>query len=287
MIIAKTVEEVRDAIRQVRRQGQRIGLVPTMGALHAGHYSLMGAAKADCPFVAVSIFVNPAQFGPNEDLAKYPRTLEADLAGCREHGVSLVFTPESAAMYAPDAATSIHVARLSEHLCGASRKGHFDGVCIVVAKLFNIVLPDKAYFGAKDYQQASVIGRMVRDLDMPLEIVVCPIIREADGLAMSSRNRYLSPQERQQALALIGSLHLADKLAKAGQRESKALIGAMRQHIATAAPLGQIDYIEVMDPDSLSPTDRLDGPVVIALAVKFSSARLIDNMRIDPTRLGG
>ena len=249
-----------------------------MGALHAGHYSLLAAARGECGFVAVSIFVNPTQFGPNEDFSKYPRTLESDLEGCRRHGADLAFTPSVEEMYPPGAASSVHVARLGEHLCGASRPGHFDGVCTVVAKLFNIVLPDIAYFGAKDFQQAAIVRKMAGDLDMPPRIVVCPTVREGDGLAMSSRNRRLSPEERAQAPALYEALRLAAERAAAGEASAAALAQAAADHIRRRAPLGRIDYIQVVDAENLAPVERLDRPAVMALAVRFPSARLIDNL---------
>jgi pantoate--beta-alanine ligase len=310
MITAKTIAEVRQAVAAARKQGQVIGLVPTMGALHEGHMSLVDAARRQCGFVGVSIFVNPTQFGPDEDLSKYPRPLENDLALCQAHGVDLVFVPEVkemyscggtgfqpvpkgtgykpvppqkvAEMYPPGSLTRIHVDRLTEGLCGASRPGHFDGVCTVVAKLFNIFQPDAAYFGQKDYQQAAVIRRMTADLDLPLRIEVCPTVRENDALAMSSRNAYLGREERQQAAALSESLRLAADLVGQGRRAAQELKAAMREHLARRAPLGRIEYIEIVDPDRLTPLQEVEAPAVAALAVKFPSARLIDNMTLRP-----
>jgi len=287
MIVVKTIQEIRAAVAQARAEGQgRIGLVPTMGALHAGHFSLVQAARRECGFVVVSIFVNPTQFGPNEDLSKYPRPVEKDLAGCREHGADAVFLPEVAEMYGQGSPTTVHVARLTERLCGASRPGHFDGVCTVVTKLFHIVGADVAYFGAKDYQQATVIRRMVADLNQPVEVKLCPTLRESDGLAMSSRNVYLTPGERRQATALIESLRLAEKLIRQGERGGAKVIEAVRRHVAQNAPLGAIDYVEIVDPEALSPVETIAAPVVVALAVTFPSARLIDNMRVDVPRRG-
>ena len=232
--------------------------------------------------VVATIFVNPTQFGPNEDLSKYPRTLDEDLEGCRRHAASAVFVPEVATMYASAARTSVHVAELTAHLCGASRPGHFDGVCTVVTKLFHIVSPDAAFFGQKDYQQAKVIGRMAADLDMPIRVVVCPIVRESDGLAMSSRNRYLSPPQRAQAVALWQALRLAGQQAAAGTTAVRDLERAMRDYLADKAPLGVIDYIEFVHPETLVRVEHVTGPTAALLAVKFPSARLIDNMLIDP-----
>jgi len=302
MITAKTIAEVRQAVAAARKQGQAIGLVPTMGALHEGHMSLVDAARRQCGFVGVSIFVNPTQFGPDEDLSKYPRPLENDLALCQAHGVDLVFAPEVKEMYplgstgvppvTPDGltklhrrdacATSVHVDGLTDGLCGASRPGHFDGVCTVVAKLFNIFQPDAAYFGQKDYQQAAVIRRMTADLDLPLRIEVCPTVRENDALAMSSRNAYLGREERRQAAALSESLRLAADLVGQGRRQVQEIKAAMREHLARRAPLGRIEYIEIVDPDRLTPVQEVEAPAVAALAVKFPSARLIDNMILRP-----
>lgn len=282
MITAKTIAQVRQAVAEARRQGKTIGLVPTMGALHAGHLSLVNAAGRQCGFVGVSIFVNPTQFGPSEDLSKYPRPLEKDLELCQAHGVDLVFVPEAGEMYPSGSTTSVHVKGLTEGLCGAARPGHFDGVCTVVTKLFNIFQPDAAFFGQKDYQQAAVIRRMTADLDLPLRIEVCPIVRENDGLAMSSRNAYLSQEERSQAAALSESLRLAANLLVQGRRQARELKAAIREHLARRAPLGQIDYVEIVDPDLLTPVQEVEAPAVAALAVRFPSARLIDNMTLRP-----
>ncbi len=283
MKVARTIAEIRAAVADARAAGaKRVGLVPTMGALHDGHFSLIDAAGRDCDFVVVSIFVNPTQFGPEEDLDEYPRTLEVDLAACESRGVGAVFAPSVQEVYPKGALATVHVAGLSEVLCGAHRPGHFDGVCTVVAKLFDIVAPDVAYFGAKDYQQAMIIRRMVRDLDMPLRIEVCPTIREADGLAISSRNARLSERGRAEAPALIESLRLAERMVAAGETNAAAITQAMRRLLAEKAPQGKIDYVEIVDPEGLGSVEELQGPVVAALAVRLPSARLIDNLALTP-----
>lgn len=280
MFIAKTIAQMREVVANARHVFgcRRVGFVPTMGALHAGHFSLIDAARRDCDFVVVSIFVNPMQFGPSEDLSRYPRPLEADLAGCREHKADAVFLPDAAEMYPPGSLTTIHVAKLTVYLCGANRPGHFDGVATVVTKLFNIVQPDVSYFGSKDYQQVAMIRRMVDDLSIPVRVEVCPTVREPDGLAMSSRNAYLAPAQRRQAVALVESLQRARDMMADGESRSAEVIGMMRRYIAERAPLGQVDYIEIVKPDTLESVREIVGPVVVALAVKFPSARLIDNM---------
>ena len=283
MKVAGTIDEIRSAVAEARRAGSRtVGLVPTMGALHEGHYSLIDAAKEGCDFVVVSIFVNPTQFGPGEDLEAYPRPLEADLAGCRARGVDAAFVPQVEEMCPPGAVTTVHVAKLTDRLCGASRPGHFDGVCTVVAKLFNIVAPDVAYFGAKDYQQAVVVRRMVRDLGMPVRIDVCPTVREADGLAVSSRNVRLSAEERAEAVALAESLRLAQKMVEAGTRGAAEVLEAMRRHLDERAPCGRVDYVQVVDSESLQDVEEIAASVVAAVAVRFASVRLIDNMVLTP-----
>ncbi|HOF17994.1 MAG TPA: pantoate--beta-alanine ligase [Phycisphaerae bacterium] len=281
MNLAKTIEEVRQAVREARQAGKCVALVPTMGALHAGHMSLIDTAKGACDFVAVSIFVNPTQFGPGEDLAAYPRTPEEDLAACEERGVDLVFLPDVKTMYGAGGLTTVSVAHLPDTLCGRTRPGHFAGVCTVVAKLFNIVQPDRAFFGAKDYQQAAIIRRMTSDLNFPIEIVVCPTVRESDGLAMSSRNRNLSPAERKQAVALSQSLQLARQLIEESRPPAAEVIQAMKEYLAETAPDGEVDYLQIVDPRDLSDVAATDKPVLVAMAVKFSRARLIDNMLVD------
>ncbi|HAU39127.1 MAG TPA: pantoate--beta-alanine ligase [Phycisphaerales bacterium] len=281
MNLARTIEEVRQEVREARQAGKCVALVPTMGALHAGHMSLIDTAKGACDFVAVSIFVNPTQFGPGEDLDAYPRTPEEDFAACEERGVDLVFLPDVKTMYGGGGLTTVSVARLGETLCGRARPGHFAGVCTVVAKLFHIVQPDRAFFGAKDYQQAAIIRRMTADLNFPIEIVVCPTVRESDGLAMSSRNRNLSPEERRQAVALSQSLQLARQLIEESRPPAAEIIQAMKEYLAETAPDGEVDYLQIVDPRDLSDVAATDKPVLVALAVKFSRARLIDNMLVD------
>lgn len=276
MIIARSVEEVRAAVAAWKEQGLSVGLVPTMGYLHEGHESLMLAARRENDRVAVSIFVNPTQFGPNEDLANYPRDMEHDLARCEALGVALVFTPESAAIYPPGFATSVAVSGLTDGLCGRSRPTHFQGVCTVVCKLFNIVCPDRAYFGQKDAQQLAVIRRMARDLNMRVGVVGCPIVREPDGLAKSSRNAYLTPEGRRAALVLSRAVRKAEALAASGVRGSAEIILAMRE-LFDAEPLTRVDYIEVVDAQTLQPVDALGKETLVAVAAVVGKSRLIDN----------
>lgn len=251
-----------------------------MGALHEGHRSLIRAARAECDEVVVSIFVNPTQFGPGEDFERYPRPIEADLEACRQEGATAVFCPAASEMYPEGARTTVRVAGLTEGLCGAHRPGHFEGVTTIVTKLFNLVAPDRAYFGQKDYQQSVVIRRMVRDLLWPLEIVVCPTVREPDGLALSSRNAYLSPAEREQALSLSRALFWARDEILRGVRDTAALIAGMRERIEAAGPCS-IDYIEIVDADELTPMPVARGRCVLALAVRIGQTRLIDNVLVD------
>jgi pantoate--beta-alanine ligase len=283
MQVTRDIPSTRAAIAVARRAGQRIGFVPTMGALHAGHLSLVEVARRDGVFVVASIFVNPTQFGPDEDYERYPRDTAGDLQRCADAGVALVFMPAVADMYRPDAVTAVHVAKLTETLCGPWRPGHFDGVATVVAKLFNIVQPDRAYFGRKDAQQLAIIRRMTRDLDLPVEIVGCPTVREPDGLAMSSRNAYLSADERRQALVLHRALCAARERIHGGERAAQVVTEQMRQIVNAGQPAG-IDYISVVDPDTLQPVVQIAGPVLVALAVRIGHTRLIDNLTID---LGG
>jgi len=272
-----------DALTQALKahRGQSIGFVPTMGFLHEGHLSLMRQARKENDIVVVSIFVNPTQFGPNEDLDRYPRDPEGDLAKCKSVGVDFVWMPNTASMYAADHSTTVQVRDLTEHLCGASRPGHFDGVTTIVSKLFHRVRPDRAYFGQKDYQQLAVIRRMVRDLDMPVEIVGLPIVRDADGLALSSRNKYLSPAHRQDALLLSKALERSQTLWQQGERDAQKLIQELRQTIE-AGEHTRVDYIELVDADTLRPlTDAPSEHPVAALAVFVGETRLIDNARLD------
>ena len=279
--LAATVKEVRETVARARKQGRTIGLVPTMGALHRGHVSLIEASKRDGHWTVVSIYVNPTQFGPSEDFAKYPRTLETDRAACRAAGADLIFVPQNNEMYLPGDQTRVIPGALAETMCGLSRPGHFDGVCTVVAKLFNIVQPDAAYFGQKDAQQALIIQRMVRDLHMPLKIVVCPLIREPDGLAMSSRNARLDAEQRRQALCLYKALCRGRDELKAGMSSIGRVIAAMRATIAeTSAAIG-IDYLSIVDPQTLTPIAKPKGRVMIAGAVRVGDVRLIDNILVE------
>jgi pantoate--beta-alanine ligase len=267
-------------VRSARGVNRRVGLVPTMGAIHDGHRSLMRAARQACDELVVSIFVNPAQFGPGEDFERYPRPLEADLAACEAEGVDLAFCPPVAEMYPDGSATTVSVARLTEGLCGPHRPSHFAGVTTVVAKLFNVVQPDAAYFGQKDAQQAAVIRRMVRDLLWPIEIVVCPTVREPDGLAMSSRNAYLSAEQRAQARCLYEALCWVRGQIEAGQREVQPLLQQMRRRIESAGPCS-IEYVGLVDAEELTPRVTVRGRCLIALAVRIGPARLIDNVLVD------
>jgi pantoate--beta-alanine ligase len=280
--LVTTVAQLRQAVSAARRAGKRIGLVPTMGALHEGHLSLVRAARAECGFTAVSIYVNPSQFGPNEDFAKYPRTLEADLALLAGCGTDLVFAPGNEEVYRPGHVTWVEPGPIVEPLEGQFRPGHFRGVATVVLKLLNMVQPDAAYFGQKDYQQSLVIRRTVADLDLPVAIRVCPTVREPDGLALSSRNRYLSPSARQRAVVLWNSLELARRSVAAGQRSAKAIAGLMRLLIETAAD-ARIDYVALADPETLEPVETVAGPTLAALAVRIENTRLIDNCILNAT----
>lgn len=281
MEIFKEIEALKAYLRKASAKGESVGLVPTMGFLHEGHLSLIERARRENDLVVVSLFVNPTQFGPGEDLESYPRNFERDAALTAAEGADALFAPEPEEMYFPDYATHVEVTgSLTKGLCGRSRPTHFRGVTSVVAKLFNIVKPDRAYFGQKDAQQVAVIRRMVRDLNFDLEIVACPIVREDDGLAKSSRNIYLSEEERRQALSLNRSLDLARKLIEAGERSGEKVREALVEAIA-ANPLAEIDYVEVVDAGSLEPAGTLSGEVLIALAVRFGKARLIDNTIVE------
>jgi pantoate--beta-alanine ligase len=271
---------------RLRVEKRRIGFVPTMGALHEGHLSLVRAARRECEVVVVSIFVNPTQFAPGEDYERYPRPLGSDIAACRREGVDYVFHPRVSDMYPQGAETTVVQGFLPNRLCGLSRPGHFSGVMTVVAKLFNIVKPHLAYFGQKDYQQAQIIKRMVADLNMDVRIKVLPIVREADGLAMSSRNRYLSPEQRKNALCLYQALCLARDMVQAGERSAARIISRMRRLI-NAHPETKIDYIAMVTPDTLERVKQITGPVVAALAVHVGPARLIDNMILKPSKVRG
>jgi pantoate--beta-alanine ligase len=280
MKIARTIEQVRKLIKAARSRGKKIGFVPTMGALHIGHISLIEAAVKKCDFVVVSIFVNPTQFGPAEDFDKYPRPLNADLKICRKAGVDVVFTPTTKQMYSRDNLTWVNIEKLTEPLCGRSRLAFFRGVATVCIKLFNIVAPDIAFFGQKDAQQAVVIKRMVADLNMPLKIVVCPTVRRPDGLAVSSRNQYLTEQQKKDATFIYKSLQRCRQLIDAGLTDTRKIITEM-QKILSQVPSIQIEYISIVDADTLQPIDHIAGKVLAAVAVKISSTRLIDNILVD------
>jgi pantoate--beta-alanine ligase len=274
-----TIAEIRAALDAARMGGARVGLVPTMGALHEGHLSLIRAARAENEVVVVSVFVNPSQFGPGEDYAKYPRDLRRDLELVERAGGDLVFNPSADEMYAADRSTWVDVEGVTEGLCGRSRPGHFRGVCTVVTKLLAICQPDRAYFGEKDAQQLAVIQRMVRDLNTRVEIVPCPIVREADGLAMSSRNVRLTPEARAEAPALNRALQAAKAAVEGGER-SAAVLDRIIRGVLTLAPLGEVDYIEIVRADDLTPVVVLEWTCLIALAVRFGDVRLIDNVRV-------
>ena len=281
MKVAKTIKSVRDEVKAARKRGRVIGFVPTMGALHRGHISLIERAVKHGDFVVVSIFVNPTQFGPKEDLAKYPRPLRDDLKICRDNGAEVVFVPGVREMYRQDELAWVSVDKISEPLCGRFRPGHFRGVATVCAKFFNIVQPDFAYFGQKDAQQLAVIQRMVADLDFGLKIVDCPTVREADGLAMSSRNRYLTPDERKEATCIYRSLKTAHKMIKAGKTNPKTITALIRKIITASKTLSSIDYISIVDSETLEEVSRLKGKVLIAIAARFGTTRLIDNLTVD------
>lgn len=280
MQILKTKAEVRQMIARARKEGKTIGFVPTMGYLHNGHLSLMAIAKKENDLVVASIFVNPTQFGPNEDFAKYPRDLQRDANLVKNIGVDIIFAPEVEEMYGPSGAlTYVDINQLSDNLCGAKRPGHFRGVCTVVTKLFNIIQPDRAYFGQKDAQQALIIKRMTQDLDIPVEVKTLPTVRESDNLAMSSRNVYLNPEERKAALVLSGSLAMAEEMIRGGERNAQTVVDAITQKIG-AEPLARIDYISAVSAETVQPIAILEGQVLIALAVFFGKTRLIDNLML-------
>ena len=268
-----------------RSTPRSVGFVPTMGALHAGHRSLVQAARQRCDIVVVSIFVNPTQFGPNEDFSRYPRTLEQDCQILEAEGVDIVFTPTSETMYPLGASTYVDVEDVSDRLDGASRPGHFRGVATVVAKLFHIVQPDHSFFGQKDAAQVAVLRKMVRDLDFPLEMIVCPTVRESDGLAMSSRNRYLSAEERRQALTLSRALHAAEMQVARGEHRAFALLQIIRTTLQEE-PAIRVDYIAVVDPDTLLPVDDVDTGALLAIAAYVGNTRLIDNVLLASATTG-
>ncbi len=277
MDVLETIEQMRSACQAAKRGGKRLGFVPTMGALHEGHLSLVRAAKARCDVVAASIFVNPTQFGPHEDFSKYPRSFERDRGLLENEGVELLFAPSVEEMYPGGAVTFVAVEGLSERLCGKSRPGHFRGVTTVVSKLFHIMQPDLAFFGQKDAAQVAIIRRMVRDLNLGVEIVACPIGRETDGLAMSSRNAYLSPQERKTALALSRSLAQVKRLFEQGER-CTAKLGAAGKQVFAEEPSVRLDYLEIVNPETLEPVEHISDPALVGVAAFVGSTRLIDNV---------
>lgn len=279
MEIYGEIAKVREQVKAWKREGLTIGFVPTMGYLHEGHKSLIDAARRENDRVAVSIFVNPMQFGPKEDLASYPRDLEKDARLCEAAGVDLIFHPEPEEMYTDGFCSYVDMDGLTTELCGKSRPTHFRGVQTVVLKLFHIITPDRAYFGQKDAQQLAVVKRMVKDLNVDTEIIGCPIVREADGLAKSSRNTYLNAQERQAALVLSRSLAAGKKLTDAGEKNAAAVIGAIKAEIEKE-PLAKIDYVDIVDFETITPVERIGESTLVAIAVYIGKTRLIDNMII-------
>ena len=279
--VIETVDAVRESLQSVRLSPDVMGLVPTMGAFHDGHLSLIRKARRDCDCVVVSIFVNPHQFGPGEDFRTYPRTLESDLAHCEELGVDVIFAPSVEEVYPGEQLTFVEVEKLGDHLCGVHRQGHFKGVATVVLKLFNIVQPDRAYFGEKDAQQLAMVRRMVHDLSLRVQIVPVSIVRESDGLAMSSRNQYLEPEERERAPLLYRALQIAKKQIEAGETGSQPILEKALQ-VLKKEPLIEVDYLDLVDPDEMQPVSEVTGPVRICGAIRIGSARLIDNILCNP-----
>ncbi len=278
MKVIKTIKEVRKIVNVLKKEGKTIGFVPTMGALHQGHFSLIAAAKEKCDYAVISIFVNPTQFDQADDFRRYPRNLEKDLKLARQAGVDLIFTPDVSELYPEEQLSWVRVRKMSDGLCGRSRTGHFQGVATVVMKLFNIVQPDIALFGQKDAQQAQIIKKMVRDLNTDIKIDILPIVREEDGLAISSRNSYLNSRERKAALILYSSLKEASSLIKSGEKSTDTIIRKIR-YLIKKEPLAKIDYIEIVDPESLAPVKKIKKEVLITLAVWIGKARLIDNLK--------
>ena len=280
MEICNKIEAVRERVHEWKKEGLSIGFVPTMGYLHEGHKSLIDAARSNNDRVVVSIFVNPMQFGPNEDLASYPRDLDKDAGRCEAAGVDLIFHPQPEEMYAPDFSSYVDMNGLTAQLCGKSRPGHFRGVQTVVLKLFHIVAPDRAYFGQKDAQQLAVIKRMVRDLNVDVDIIGCPIVREEDGLAKSSRNTYLNKEERTAALVLNRSLQEGRRLVESGEDNAAVIKQAITQ-VIEKEPMAKIDYVEIVDFDTITPIEKLKGSVLAAVAVYIGKTRLIDNFIVE------
>ena len=278
--VAATVNEVRTQVKAWKKEGLTVGFVPTMGYLHEGHQSLIKRAVEENDRVVVSIFVNPIQFGPTEDLDSYPRDLVKDSALCETTGANLIFHPEPEEMYTDGFCSYVNMSVLTEELCGLSRPIHFQGVCTVVSKLFHIVTPDRAYFGQKDAQQLAIIKRMVLDLNMDVEVIGCPIVREEDGLAKSSRNTYLSPEERQAALILSKTIQLGEDMVKKGEKNCKVILDAMKKNIETE-PLAKIDYVKIVDGLTMQQIDTIDRPILCAMAVYIGKTRLIDNFIVE------
>lgn len=278
--VVHTIEEVREEVKKYRSEGLSVGFVPTMGYLHEGHQSLIKRAVEENDRVVVSIFVNPMQFGPTEDLETYPRDLEADTKLCEATGANLIFNPEPEEMYAKGFCSFVDMNGLTKELCGKSRPIHFRGVCTVVSKLFNIVTPDRAYFGQKDAQQLAVIKRMVADLNIPVAIIGCPIIREEDGLAKSSRNTYLSEEERKAALILSKTIFMGKKMVEDGEKDVEKITAAMKKNIESE-PLAKIDYVEIVDFDTIEKIDTINGSALCAMAVYIGKTRLIDNFIVE------
>ncbi len=276
MKLVKTIKEVRETVNQWKMLGLKVGFVPTMGYLHEGHASLIDASVRDCDKTVVSIFVNPMQFAPNEDLASYPRDIEHDSIICDSHGADLIFNPEPDEMYDEGFSSYVDMSVLTEDLCGISRPIHFRGVCTVVSKLFNIVTPDNAYFGEKDAQQLAIIKHMVHDLNMDINVIGCPIVRENDGLAKSSRNTYLSPEERKAALILSKTIFMGKEMIENGERDVEKILDAMKKNIETE-PLAKIDYVKIVDSMTIKPVDKIEKPILCAMAVYIGKTRLIDN----------
>ncbi|MCD8109192.1 MAG: pantoate--beta-alanine ligase [Clostridiales bacterium] len=280
MEILKTIQAVRENVKDWKKAGLTVGFVPTMGYLHEGHGSLIQRAREENDRVVVSIFVNPMQFGPSEDLASYPRDLEKDSAYCESLGADLIFNPEPGEMYTDRFCSYVDMSVLTEELCGLSRPVHFRGVCTVLTKLFNIVQPDCAYFGQKDAQQLAIVKHMVEDLNMDLEIIGCPIIREEDGLAKSSRNTYLSPEERKAALILSKTIRLGEKMVADGETDAVKLVEAMKANIETE-PMARIDYVKAVDGLTMQQVTEVKPPLLVAMAVYIGKTRLIDNFSVE------
>lgn len=280
LCIAHTIDEAREAIRAARRANQRIGFIPTMGYLHDGHASLIDLCKNHADYLVVSVFINPTQFGPQEDFSRYPRDFEGDRQLIEAHGAHLLFAPSVEEMYPEDSRIHFEIKELADHLCGPKRPGHFQGVLLVVSKLFHIVQPDVAVFGQKDLQQLMIIQRMVTDLNCPIEIIAGPTARETDGLAMSSRNSYLSPEERQQSTALYRALQHAKQLIESGERNSSVVIAALTKMISRVRG-ARIDYIEIVDLERLQPVEQIQGRIAMTLAVYIGQTRLIDNLVLE------